>query len=110
MNIKRSTLFLSVLLLVLSAPVVAGGANEAGKQSLSVDLAGVNLNTEEGQRLAYLKLRHAARQVCEFSEFTRLGSVQRLDETHACYHDTLQRAVNAVNNDDVSQIHEMLSE
>ena len=107
MGINRAVLYGSAFLLALSVPVVADDSFGAGSRAIRIDLAGLDLNTEGGHELAYTRLRHAAAEVCGYeSEFMRLGSVQRAQQSHKCYHDALQRAVDQIDNDLLSAHHE----
>ena len=114
---KESKLFkrlvTTFVVIVLGGPAVVLANTisyfEVGKASVSyVDL---NLESEEGVRVLYRRLKRASNELCSATppkvagsvpNFYRLGNGQ---ETRQCYRETLSNAVDKIDNEDVTRIH-----
>ncbi len=114
---KESKLFkrlvATFLVTVLGGPAVVL-ANpisyiEVGKASVSY--ADLNLESEEGVRVLYRRLKRASNNLCSAMPPKIAGSVQIVytdiygPETRQCYHEALSNAVAKVDNADLTRIH-----
>lgn len=59
-------------------------AQEAEVRVQQINVAGINLETAEGQRLLEQRVDRAARQVCGFDQ-ARVGTLIRSAESRDCY-------------------------
>ncbi len=108
---KESKLFKSLLativVVALGAPAIvsAGDKNELKGISVKVSYADLNLEKEKGAQALYRRLRQASKQACNFRGITVLGSVKRFAETRRCYREALSAAVEQIDNEMVTNIH-----
>ena len=115
---KESKLFKSLVatfvVIVLSGPAVVQAAGtisyiEVGKASVSY--ADLNLENEEGVRVLYRRLQRASKKVCTAPSVKIAGSLPVLlqrgtpRETRQCYQETLFKAVDKFDNEDLARIH-----
>ncbi len=114
---KESKLFKSLvatfLVIVLSGPAVVQADTisyfEVGKASVSY--ADLNLESEEGVRVLYRRLKRASNKVCSATSLKIAGSVPIIFqqrgalETRQCYRETLSNAVDKIDNEDLTRIH-----
>ncbi len=108
---KESKLFKSLLATII---VVALGAstiasaderNQLKGVSVKVSYADLNLEKQEGAKALYRRLQQASKRACDYRGLKIAGSVQRMIETQQCYREALSAAVERVDNDLVTQIH-----
>ena len=108
---KESNLFKSfmaaIIVIALGAPAVASADGKSDLQGVSVKVTYSDLNMEKQEAAAtlYRRLQHASRQACGVTGLRNAGSVQLLAKTKACYRETLTAAVQEIDNDLLSQIH-----
>ena len=108
---KESKLFRSLLaaivVVALGVPAIAsaGDKNELKGVSVKVSYADLNLEKEEGAQALYRRLQQASKQACDFHGFINAGSVKRLAETRRCYREALSAAVEQIDNELVTNIH-----
>jgi len=97
----------AIVALALGAPSIA--AAEAGADikgtSKKVTYADLNLDKEAGAIVLYQRLQIAARQVCGGRTLALKGSLREAAEKNACYQDTLDAAVNRIDNQTVNDLH-----
>ena len=108
---KESKLFKSLLavfiVVVLGALPIASADAGSGLKGVSVKVsyADLKLETKEGAKALYWRLKHASKQVCDVRGLIVEGSLRRVRETRQCYRETLSAAVEKVDNELVTQIH-----
>ncbi len=114
---KESKLFKSLaatfVVIVLSGPAVVQGDAisyiEVG--TARVSYADLNLESEEGVRVLYRRLKRASKELCSATPPQVAGSlpnVYSLDntqETRKCYREALSNAVDKIDNEDLTRIH-----
>jgi len=82
---------------------------EVGKASVSY--ADLNLESEEGVRVLYRRLKRASNNLCSATPPQIAGSVPNFyfdiygRETRQCYREALSNAVAKVDNEDLTRIH-----
>jgi len=108
---KESKLYRSLLativVVALGAPAIASAdanSNLQGK-SVKVTYADLNLEKQEGAKALYRRLQQASKQACDVGSLREEGSVKRLGEARQCYSDALTTAVEELDNELVTQIH-----
>ena len=108
---KESKLFRSLLAIVivvaLGAPTFASTGAKSDPQGVSVKVsfADLNLEKQEGAKVLYRRLQHASKQACGFRELKVGGSLNRMSEAQRCYREALSAAVEKIDSDLVTQIH-----
>jgi len=108
---KESKLFKSLLativVVALGAPAIAsaGNVNELEDVSVRVSYADLNVENERGAQSLYRRLKQASKQACDFRGLFNAGSLSRLTETRRCYQEALSAAVEQIDNEMVTNIH-----
>ena len=108
---KKSKLFKSLLativVVALGAPTVASADAKSDLKgvSLKVSYADLNLEKEEGAKALYRRLQQASKQACDHRGLKIAGTVSRMVDAQRCYREALSAAVEKVDNELVTQIH-----
>ena len=108
---KESKLYkyiLSIIVVVaLGAPAIASADAKSQLQGVSVKVSYADLNLEKqaGAKTLYRRLQLAARQACDVGSLLQEGSVRRLTEARQCYSNALSKAVEELDNQFLTQIH-----
>ncbi len=108
---KESKLFKSLLVTIvvvaLGAPAIASASdkNELKGVSVKVSYADLNLKKKAGAQALYHRLQQASKQACDFHGFRNAGSVKRMTVTRRCYREALSAAVEQIDNELVTNIH-----
>ena len=108
---KESKLFKSLLatiiVVALGAPTVASADAKSDLQGVSVKVSYADLNLEKqaGAKALYRRLQQASKQACDVRGLLNAGSVRRMAETKQCYREALSVAVEKVDNELLTQIH-----
>ncbi len=112
---KESKLFKSLaatfVVIVLSGPAVvqaAGTIRYIDDGKAVVSYADLNLESEEGVRVLYRRLKRASNELCSTTPPRVAGSVQKIylrEETQQCYREALSNAVIKFDNEDLTRIH-----
>ena len=114
---KESKLFkrlvATFVVIVLSGPAVVLADTtsyfEVGKASVSY--ADLNLESEEGVRVLYRRLKRASSNLCSATPPKVAGSVANIyldrnpQETRQCYREALSNAVDKIDNEDLTRVH-----
>ena len=105
-NYVRNIL-LAAAIIVLSIPAIAsvGDKNELKGVSVKVSYADLNLEKEEGAKILYRRLKRASKHVCDVSNLYIAGSLNRIAVTRRCYREALSTAVEKIDNELVTNIH-----
>ena len=108
---KESKLFKSLLatifVVALGAPAIAsaGNMNEVEDVLIRVSYADLNVEKERGAQTLYRRLKQASKKVCDYRGLNITGSVGRLMETRRCYREALSAAVEKIDNEMVTNLH-----
>ncbi len=117
-KMKELKLFKSLVatfvVIVLSGPAVVQAAHtigyvEAGKASVSY--ADLNLESEEGVRVLYRRLKRASKALCSVVPPRVAGSLPEYYQANIgrddrqCYREALSNAVDKIDNEDLTRIH-----
>ncbi len=109
---KESKLFKSLLativVVALGAPVIAsaGDKNELKGVSVKVSYADLNLEKKAGAQVLYRRLQNAAKRACDVRSLSVEGSVSNIVEARRCYRGALSTAVEQIDNEIVTNIHD----
>ncbi len=101
-------ILMATAIIVLSIPAIAsvGDKNELKGVSVKVSYADLNLEKEEGAKVLYRRLQQASKQTCDVRGLRIAGSVKRMVETQRCYREALSAAVEKIDNELVTNIHD----
>ncbi len=108
---KESKLIRSLLavfiVVVLGAPPTASADARSGLKGVSVKVsyADLKLETKEGANALYWRLKGASKQACDVRGLRVEGSLKRMRETRQCYRETLSAAVEKIDKELVTQLH-----
>ena len=99
---KLVTSFIATIVFVaLGAPAVAS----VGGESIKVSYADLNLEEEDGALSLYRRLIQASKQACDYRGLNIAGSVNRMAETRQCYLAALSGAVEQIDNEMLTKLH-----
>jgi UrcA family protein len=99
---KLVTSFLAAIVFVaLGAPAVAS----VGGESIKVSYAVLNLEKEAGAASLFRRLKQASKRACDYRGLNIAGSVDRMTETRQCYLSALSSAVERIDNEMVTKLH-----
>jgi len=108
---KESKLFRSLLAIIivvaLSAPTFASTGTKSDLKGVSVKVSYADLNLEKlaGAKTLYWRLQQASKQVCDVRSLLTERSLKQATEAQQCYREALSAAVEKIDNDLVTQIH-----
>ena len=108
---KESKLFKSLLativVVALGAPAIASASSmiEVENVAIRVSYADLNVEKEKDAQALYHRLKKASKQACDFHGLRNAGSLNRLAETRRCYKEALSAAVEQIDNEMVTNIH-----
>lgn len=85
--------------------VAKGRATWSERPSVTVSIADLNLDNEQGAATLYRRLRHAAEAVCEVPAARASGCLKTQRLADECYEITLSNAVKNVNSELVTGLH-----
>ena len=78
-------------------------AFDTGASSITVDFSDLDVARGEGMEVLYQRLRSAAKTVCGSKDTRNLNDMQ---EWRACFKQALDRAVEQVDNERLTQLHQ----
>ncbi len=108
---KESKLFkgllAAIIAIVLGAPIIASADAKSGLQGVSVKVSygDLNLEKQEGAKALYRRLQQASKRACDVRGLTVERSLVRVREARQCYREALSAAVEKIDNELVTQIH-----
>ncbi len=114
---KESKLFKSLVaifvVIVLGGPatVLADTISYFEVDKASVSYADLNLESEEGVRVLYRRLKRASKELCSATPPRSARSLPIIyvfgntQETRQCYREALSNAVDKIDNEDLTRIH-----
>lgn len=95
------------LVATLCAPVaaLADSGSNLEKQTVRVSYNDLNINSPDGARQLYTRLKRASKSVCGVGSYLELGSINRAVESKHCYRETLDQAVDRINSNQLELLH-----
>ncbi len=99
------------VVIVLSGPAVvqaAGTISYIDDGKAVVSYADLNLESKEGVRVLYQRLKRASRELCSATPPRVAGRPPKIylqHETQQCYREALSNAVDKFDNEDLTRIH-----
>ena len=101
------SLLTAVVIAVLAAPTItyAGDRDDLKGVSMKVSYADLNVNNEKDAKVLYRRLKQASKYVCDYRRLNVAGSVGRMADLERCYTEALADAVDQIDNDWVTKIH-----
>jgi len=108
MKLNRKVIIGSAMAVLMTASVASQAAmikqSEQG-DSVSVSVAELNLNSVQGQEVAYKRLKNAAQEVCGSNFAREAGGIGRAKGNQTCYDETLSDAVETLNHSGIKAMH-----
>ena len=97
----------AIVVVAFGAPAVAsvGDNDELDGVSISVSYADLDLQNEEDAMALYRRLKQASKRACDYRGLNIAGSVDQMAKTRQCYRAALAAAVDRMDNDLVTKIH-----
>lgn len=95
------------LVATLCAPVAASAdrGSKLEKQTVRVSYNDLNIHSLDGAKQLYTRLKRASKVVCGVDSYFVLGSVNRVVESKHCFRETLDRAVERIDSDELERLH-----
>lgn len=104
-RVPASVLLATFVVLGLPSIALAASPSNFHKGSIKVEYGDLNISTLAGARTLYTRLENAARKGCDFRPLNELGSISRYKESRACYSEKLTAAVERIDSDTLTEIH-----
>lgn len=103
---NRKSGLLSLLLAGAAIPAIATAAapTQIDDTSIKVSYADLNIESEAGASVLYLRLRRASEEVCGIRVHEINGSLVN-SKARACFREALEAAVDKVDSDALKKIH-----
>jgi UrcA family protein len=100
------TTIAAVALIAFGLPLSASAAapTQFDRVSVKVTFEDLNIRTDAGAKSLYARLQRASRKACDFRS-AGLKSIRETTQSRRCYNETLEAAVQKIDNDKLSQIH-----
>ena len=101
-------LIASIAVIVMSFPVIASATPDSGLKGKAVKVTYADLNVEKqaGAKVLYRRLQQASKEACGVRTLVNAGSVRTLSNMQKCYRSALTAAVEKVDSDELTKIHE----
>jgi UrcA family protein len=101
------SLLATIVVVALGAPAIASAdaTSELQGKSVKVSYADLNMGKQEGAKTLYRRLQQASKQACDVRSLQQEGSLKRLGEAKQCYNDALSEAVEELDNELLTKIH-----
>ena len=97
----------ALLALALGTPAaaIASPGSDKGADRIRVSYADLNIHSKAGAKVLYARLQKASEDACSVDTYIRLGSLERLVKTKACYKKTLDEFVAQIDSAALQSIH-----
>lgn len=82
----------------LSLSLCAGAATKTTGGAVSVDIADIDLTTDQGQRVMEARIKRAAKEVCGSQDYRKAGSLENARKNKACFNEAVAVAIDSVDN------------
>jgi UrcA family protein len=101
-------LFATVAIIALSVPAIvsASPGGELQGKAVKVTYADLNLEKEAGARVLYRRLQKASKEVCGVESLKNAVSLAIHVEMKSCYNRSLAAAVEEIDSEELTRIHE----
>lgn len=101
----RSVITLAAL--ALTVPAISGAAapSQFEDVSVTVSYSDLNVDTMEGAKTLYVRLKRATRQACNIRSLKESGSVRNHSKARECYANALEAAVREVDSTALDTVH-----
>lgn len=98
---------LAAAVVAIGLPLSASAAAPSHLEDVSIKVSyhDLNLDNEVGVQTLYSRLKRASRKACNVRSRTVVGSLRELAEIRLCYSNTLEAAVEKLDNDTLTRIH-----
>ena len=103
LNTVRHTLLSAAAIAVMAFPLFASASVLDAPQA---NVQALDLSDARDQQSLYEKLQDQSRKVCGSTNLHLTGSVERSAANEECYQETLDVAVQRVNNPGIDQLHQ----
>jgi len=103
--VKSLLTTIAFAVLVVPTMASAGDRNELKGVSMKVSYADLNVNNEKDAKALYRRLKQASKFVCDYRRLNIAGSVGRMADLERCYTEALSAAVDQIDNELVTKIH-----
>jgi len=104
-TVKSLLTTIAIAALVVPTIASAGDRSELKGVSMKVLFVNVTAATEKDAKALYRRLKQASKYVCDYRRLNIAGSVGRMADLERCYTDALSAAVDQVDNELVTKIH-----
>ena len=94
-----------ILLLTIPATGVAASLSQIDDNSITVSYADLDIESEAGAKVLYSRLKRASEDVCGVESYLESGSLTRTRKAKLCYAETLASAVDKLDSELLSSIH-----
>jgi len=101
------SLLTTIIIVALGAPTIASAGDRSDLKGVSakVTYADLNVENEKDANILYRRLKQASKRVCDHRRLSIAGSARRMQEMERCYREALSVAVERVNSELVTKIH-----
>lgn len=100
-SLIRTTLLAVAVVSAMSLPLIAS----ASSSQVNIGFDRTELESPQGQKRLYAKMKNASRQLCGSTNIQITGSVAKSAGYNSCYSGTLTAAVERLDNDAITALH-----
>ena len=101
----KTVILASLVVLGLPSLVMAASPSQFGEGTIKVAYGDLNINTMAGAKTLYARMEKAAEVGCDLRPYSEIGSIKLYNESRACYKKNLAAAVERINSDTLTRIH-----
>lgn len=108
MDKKHRNLFVSLTAaatIAISAPAFAAAPSQIDDVSVKVSYSDLNIQSEAGARVLYVRLKRASEEVCGIQPHIMNGSLARTMKARRCFQETLDASVEKIDSEALNEIH-----
>ena len=106
---KRSRKFQCIIFattMAIGASAWSAAPSQLDQQlTVTVSYRDLNVHSDEGARELYSRLQRASRKACDTRNRRVVGSLRELAKARQCYNETLSAAVETVDSDALTRLH-----
>ena len=104
-RVLKTVIVTSLVVLGLPSLATAASPSQFGESSIKVEYGDLDINTVAGAKTLYARMEKAAEIGCDLRPFSETGSLKHYNESRACYKKNLAAAVERINSDALTKIH-----
>ena len=101
----KTVILASLVVLGLPSLVMAASPSQFGEGTIKVAYGDLDINTMAGAKTLYARMEKAAAKGCDLRPYIETGSMKHFKESRACYKENLAAAVERINSDALTKIH-----